>query len=173
MTSPFTSRQTLAQGVFTLASGFARNSVEIIVFRAALGVSQSLILPASVRVINDTSTPGRLCNMAFASMGGGQPVGFALGLVLGGVFSATWGWRRGLYLVAGLTFGVVLFTSWGLQAPPKVNDDTSMWRKLRDEINWVGITIASAFLGMIGCVMALVVPPQVCTMTYLICSKTF
>ncbi|KAI0521700.1 integral membrane protein [Xylaria bambusicola] len=144
---------TMLQGLSTLASGLARDSSQTIVFRGVMGLSQSLCLPSSVKIIIDTFPEGRWRNLAFASMGGGQPVGFALGLVLGGVLAGTWGWRQGLYLIAGLTFGVVILTSWGLRSPPS-EGLVSTPRRLRDEIDWVGVLIASIWLASIGYVLA-------------------
>jgi MFS family permease len=81
------------QSAVTLACGLSRTGTQIIVFRALAGISISMCLPSSVSLITHSFAPGKRRNIAFAAMGGGQPVGFAIGLSLGGVFADTIGWR--------------------------------------------------------------------------------
>ncbi|KAF2028722.1 MFS general substrate transporter [Setomelanomma holmii] len=76
----------------------AQNGTQLIVFRALAGVAISFCLPSAVSIITSTFPEGKSRNIAFASMGGGQPIGFSFRLVLGGVFSDTIGWRRGFHL---------------------------------------------------------------------------
>lgn len=53
-------------------------------------------------------------------MGGGQAVGFGLGLALGGVFSGTVGWRWGFHTTAILNVVVLAIALWAL--PVSVDD---------------------------------------------------
>jgi MFS family permease len=81
-------------------------------------------------------------------MGGGQPIGFSLGLTLGGVLSDTIGWRWGFYIAAIINTAVFFVGFFGL---PKIDDkQTHMWTRLKNDIDWVGITIGSASLAMLS-----------------------
>lgn len=63
--------------------------------------------PSAVGIIAHTFT-GRARSTAFASFSAGAPVGGALGLILGGLFTSYVKntWRGALYCVAGLAFAV-------------------------------------------------------------------
>lgn len=63
--------------------------------------------PSAVGIIAHTFT-GRARSTAFASFSAGAPVGGALGLILGGLFTSYVNntWRGALYCVAGLAFAV-------------------------------------------------------------------
>lgn len=79
--------------VFTIAVGLAQTGLQIILFRTCLGVAISMCLPTAVSLITHTFPKGGWRNVAFAMNGMGQPLGYALGLVLGGIFTDTIGWR--------------------------------------------------------------------------------
>ncbi|XWX00440.1 hypothetical protein V2A60_008460 [Cordyceps javanica] len=79
--------------IFTIALGFARTSLQVIMFRMLLGVAISMCLPTAVSLITNTFPKGPWRNVAFAMNGMGQPLGYAIGLVLGGIFTDTIGWR--------------------------------------------------------------------------------
>ncbi|TEA17297.1 putative MFS-type transporter [Colletotrichum sidae] len=88
------------QSVFTLACGLANTGTQLIVFRAFAGVAISMCLPSAVSIITHAFPSGKRRNIAFASMGGGQPIGFSVGLSVGGVFTDTIGWRWGFHMAA-------------------------------------------------------------------------
>lgn len=138
---------------FILASGLARTTTELFVSRAFMGLAQSMCLPSSVHIITETFPRGRIQNLAFACMGGGQPLGFSLGLILGGVLTSTIGWRFGLYLVAGLNLGVSIISLWGLQSTSQRHTRSIVHRILTD-IDWLGVFIASTFLATFCYVLA-------------------
>ncbi|KAK5107135.1 hypothetical protein LTR62_001693 [Meristemomyces frigidus] len=145
---------TVLQAGTILGCGLSRTAAQLIIFRGLSGIAVSLCLPSAVSIITG-SFVGKRRDFAFAAMGGGQPVGFSVGLALGGVLTDTIGWRWGFYLAAVLdavVFGIAL---WGL---PKEIDDRGEgglgWRekvgRLRTEIDWVGAVIASTSLAMLS-----------------------
>lgn len=79
--------------VFTVALGFAKTGLQVIMFRMLLGAAISMCLPTAVSLITNTFPKGPWRNVAFAMNGMGQPLGYAIGLVLGGIFTDTIGWR--------------------------------------------------------------------------------
>ncbi|KAF2272125.1 MFS general substrate transporter [Westerdykella ornata] len=136
------------QSCFTLACGLAKTGTQLIVFRAFAGVAISFCLPSAVSIITSTFPEGKRRNIAFASMGAGQPVGFSLGLALGGVFTDSIGWRWALHIAAIINTVVFVIGFFGL---PKVDDkQDNMLARLKDEIDWVGITIGGSCLAMLS-----------------------
>jgi MFS family permease len=95
--------------------------------------------------------PAKSRNIAFASMGGAQPVGFGLGLVLGGVITGTIGWPWGFYIAAISNFFVVLLCGWQL---PRYTYQTetsgNVWQSLLSDIDWAGVTMISTALAIIS-----------------------
>ncbi|CAG7559390.1 unnamed protein product [Fusarium equiseti] len=90
--------------IFTLAVGLAQTGIQIILFRTLLGASISMCLPTAVSLIANTFPKGPWRNVAFAINGMGSPLGYALGLVLGGIFTDTIGWRWAYYMSAIINF---------------------------------------------------------------------
>jgi predicted MFS family arabinose efflux permease len=109
-----------------------------------------MCLPSAVAIITSTFVPGKRRNLAFAAMGGGQPLGFAIGLTLGGVLSSTIGWRWGFHFATIINTGILVLAVWGL---PKSNSAVT-WSRLREDIDWVGAFIVSSSLAMLCYVLA-------------------
>lgn len=143
----------LLQSIFTLACGLSRTSYQLILFRGLAGIAISLCLPSAVSIITNSFPEGKHRNIAFASMGGAQPIGFSIGLTLGGVFADTIGWRYGFYVAAILNTIVFVLAVWGLPRTDEVNGAVT-WSRIRTEIDWVGATIASVSLAVLSYVLA-------------------
>lgn len=152
------------QAGFVLGCGLSQSSAQIILFRGLSGIAISLCLPSAVSIIT-RSFVGRRRNLAFAAMGGGQPIGFALGLALGGVLTDSIGWRWGFYLSAIIDALICAVAFWGLpktiDSPPDTQGPADLswstkWRQLKDDIDWVGALIASTSLAMLSYVFAYV-----------------
>lgn len=84
----------ILQAGFVLGCGLSKSTTEIIAFRGLSGIALAFCLPSAVAIIT-RSFVGQRRNFAFAAMGGGQPIGFGLGLALGGVLTDNIGWRVG------------------------------------------------------------------------------
>ncbi|OAG14916.1 MFS general substrate transporter [Alternaria alternata] len=125
----------LLQSAFTLACGLAQTGTQLIVFRAFAGIAISFCLPSAVSIITSTFPEGKSRNIAFASMGGGQPIGFSFGLVLGGIFADTIGWRWGFHISAIANTIVFVLGLFGL---PKVDNKLPhVWSRLKSDIDWI------------------------------------
>ena len=143
----------ILQSLSSLACGLSRTGTQLIVFRALKGLSSSFCLPSAVSIINHTFMPGRKRSLAFASMGGGNPAGFGLGLLLGGVFAGTIGWRWGFYITAIVNSVVYGMAVW--QLPKTMQpDQQETWRRLRTQTDWVGVVLASTSLALLSYVLA-------------------
>lgn len=135
-------------GVFSLACGLAQTGIQLILFRAFQGVAMSLCLPASVSIITNSFPTGRRRNIAFSCMGSGQPIGFSIGLVLGGIFIDTIGWRYGYYIGSILTLVIFALAVFALPKDP-VREPVTLHR-LAVGVDWIGGTTLSLSLGLLS-----------------------
>jgi MFS family permease len=140
----------------TIACGVCRTGIELILFRAAQGVALSLCLPASVMLITQNIPTGTWRNTAFACLGAGQPVGFSIGLVLGGIFVQSIGWRYGYYIGAVLIFLIFIVSIFGIPADPASEFRTfsAIMKRLKSEVDWTGVLLISTSLGMFSYVLS-------------------
>jgi len=112
----------------------------------------SFCLPSAVSLITALFPAGRRRNLAFGIMGGGQHLGFAIGLVAGGAFTDTVGWQGGLYLATGINSVLLLLAFFGL---PKLRRQTLLtFARFKHEIDWVGALILSTSLALLLYVFA-------------------
>lgn len=96
--------------VFSLALAFIRQSTPFIAMSAVLGFGPALLAPAGTGIISESLPDGKFKNGAFAALGAGQPVGFIVGLLFGGIFGNQF---FVLYIVnagAAMIFGVAAWT---------------------------------------------------------------
>lgn len=147
----------LLQCLFTLACGVSKTGAELIVFRGLSGIAASFCLPSAVSIINTSFPMGRRRNRAFAWMGGGQPIGYSVGLTLGGSIASTIGWQWGFHLAAIVNLAVFILASWQLPKNEE-NAPTVCWKRVISDVDWLGALIASASLAMLSYVLAYVAP---------------
>lgn len=143
-----------SSGALMIASGASRQGTELVAFRALQGIGLGMHLASSVAIITQVLPRGRGRNMAFSCLGLSQPLGFSVGLVLGGVFVDTIGWRAGWYLSGALT---LFFSIVGLWALPTRQDDRNLNDILRDfrtKVDWVGAILASTFMTLLCYLLA-------------------
>lgn len=136
----------LFQTAFTLACGLSRTSAQIIIFRGFGGVASSFLLPSAVSIVSETFPDGKQRNMAFTFLGGSQPVGFSVGLLLGGLSDAI-GWRWCFNLTSIVSGGIFALAFWAL---PQREQKSNLWAHLKHGIDWIGIVIGSAFVGLLS-----------------------
>ena len=138
---------------FTVAVGLSQTGIQIILFRTFLGIAIAMCLPTTMGLISHTFPKGTWRNVAFAMNGMGQPLGYALGLVLGGIFTDTIGWRWSYYMMAIINFALSVASIWSL---PAVHHRTEKkWtRRLAEDIDWVGAVLVSAGLGLLLYILA-------------------
>lgn len=145
---------TVLQTAFVLGCALARNGADMVIFRGLTGVAISLCLPSAVSIIT-SSFVGNQRNMAFACLGAGQPVGFAVGLVLGGFLTQAVTWRLGFYIGAAIIGANVILIIW---AVPSDASSKLSWAQKRqqlvNDIDWVGAALASTSLAMSSYVFA-------------------
>lgn len=145
----------LLHTAWTLAVSVSQTGNQLIAFRTLQGVAMAFCMPTAVSTITATFPTGRLRNVAFAVFGGGSPIGFALGLFLGGVFVKLSDWRTGYYMSAGINAASLLLAWFVL---PGKNSLATSPRQLKHvlahKLDWVGIASASSCLAMLSYVFA-------------------
>ena len=138
---------------FTIAVGLSKTGVQLILFRTFLGIAISMCLPTAVSLITNTFPKGKWRNIAFASNGTGQPLGYSVGLLLGGVFTDTIGWRWSFFVSAIINFAISMTAIWVL--PPVYRPSDKAWtRRLVEDIDWLGAAGLSTALGILLYVLA-------------------
>jgi len=147
----------LVEGCFTLSVGFAKTGNELIVFRAMMGIGLAMTLPTAIGLLTNSFPAGKGRNIGFAFLGLIQPLGYSLGLVLGGILQDTIGWRSGWYLSGGTILASGLLGIWIL---PKDNvGNGRKWLNLRTRVDWTGAMIISIALALLSYVLACVILP--------------
>jgi len=143
---------TFLLGCFILACGLPRTGIELILFRAMQGIAVALCLPTGMGILSTAIPSGTRRNIAFSCLGGGQVLGFAVGLVLSGVLLDTIGWRAGYYISGAVTLALFVVSVWALPADQGLG--TPILRRLAKDVDGVGAAMASCCLAMLSYVLA-------------------
>ncbi|KAI4844213.1 MFS general substrate transporter [Aureobasidium sp. EXF-8845] len=126
--------------------GVSRNGAELIAFRGLQGISNAIAVPASVSIISTRVQDGQPRNIGFSCLGFAAPLGFLLGLVLGGVFVDGVGWRPAFYLVSAASCATGCVGVFVLPKDEKPKTWNCVKKQLKSEIDWVGTLISSTGL---------------------------
>lgn len=87
--------------VLALGSGFARSPIALDVLNGLMGLlSAASVPPAQAFLSTAYGGPSRRKNAAFACFSAGNPVGFAAGIVFGGIATQIFSWRAAYWLLA-------------------------------------------------------------------------
>lgn len=142
--------------VTTVACGVCKTSIQLILFRAAQGLALSLCLPSSVILITSNIPTGSWRNIAFSCLGAGQPVGFSVGLVMGGIFVEAIGWRYGYYIAAILTAIIFVISIFGVPVDQSAESQSlrTIFQRMGTEIDWIGCLLLSTSLGLYSYVLS-------------------
>lgn len=142
------------QTAFTLGTALVHTSTQLLVCRALAGLAQAAILPSSVGLIVRTCPEGRMRNIAFASMGSGQPLGFSIGLVMAGGLIESLGWRSGFYVAAGINLFVCVLALFSLAGPARAAPVD--WQSLKGSIDWAGTMVMTTLLALVSYVLTII-----------------
>lgn len=140
-------------GLSILFCGLSTTGLALILFRILQGLGVSMCFPTALSILSAAFPNGRRRNIAFACLGGGQPLGWSVGLFLGGFLeSGSLGWRFGYYVCAGATCLLSTVNCWTL---PRDQQKTRLsWSRFGQRIDWVGVMLSSACLAMLSYVFA-------------------
>ncbi|GMF78897.1 unnamed protein product [Aspergillus oryzae] len=142
-----------SSGALMIGQGLAQNGEGLVVMRALQGVGLAFHLASSVSIITQLLPQGRGRNFAFSCIGLSQPLGFSLGLVVGGVLVDTIGWRAGWYIAGGITLFFAVIAVWTIPKNKTVQDE-SLLHNVRTKIDWLGAFLASAFMALLCYLLA-------------------
>jgi MFS family permease len=140
--------------IFILACGVSQTGVQLIIFRALQGIGSALAVPTGISIVSTTIADGRPRNLGFACLGLSQPLGFSLGLVLGGILIKTIGWRSGFYIGGGLSFLLFVVGIWALPLVAVHRSEAPKLKRLATDIDWVGAGLASTSIAIFSYVLA-------------------
>lgn len=144
---------TATVAIAVLANGRARDSIELIIFRAIQGLGAAMSLPTGVSIIARSLTPGRSRNIGFACLGVAQPLGYSIGLIMGGIVQEAGNWRLGYYVCAPIIAAFVV-AAWASIPPNKHQSALSNLPNTITEIDWVGIAMLSTGFGLLSYICA-------------------
>jgi len=137
-----------------LGCGFARTGGELIAFRGLQGVASAMAVPASVSIVSTNVEYGQPRNLAFSCLGFSSPLGFLLGLVLGGVFVDSVGWRVAFYLAGATTAVSFIFGFWVLPRDSRQRSPRIIVNQLLSDVDWIGTLLLSTGLATLSYVLA-------------------
>ncbi len=112
-------------GLFTLASlagGFARASWMLVAARALQGVGGAVVAPASLSLLTTTFAEGPERNRAMGWFGTMSTVGFAVGMMLGGLLTGSVGWPWVMFINVPIGLLVIGLSRWALPDTRKVEE---------------------------------------------------
>ncbi|KAL2021744.1 hypothetical protein VTK56DRAFT_6687 [Thermocarpiscus australiensis] len=90
--------------VWCLVSGFSTNYQMLIAARALGGLGSAAFLPTSIMLLGKTYRPGPRKNLVFAMYSAFAPLGFFIGIIVGGVTTQLLSWRWYFWLGCAVTF---------------------------------------------------------------------
>ena len=125
----------LSWGVISAANSLVQNLAQFIAIRAALGIGETVDNPASQSLLADYY-PAERRGRAYAAQRAAPLVGTAIGTGVGGLVSATLGWRWA-FLIVGVPGSVIAFMCWRLPEPVRIGNDAPIargWRAAREDI---------------------------------------
>ncbi|KAF9998481.1 hypothetical protein BGZ80_011346 [Entomortierella chlamydospora] len=90
--------------IWSLVNGFAHNPVIMSVGRALQGMGAGFTVPSALAILTTTYAAGPERTRALAIFGGTGAVGSIVGVLLGGIFGSTIGWRWIFYITSIVAF---------------------------------------------------------------------
>ncbi|KHN98678.1 Major facilitator superfamily domain, general substrate transporter [Metarhizium album ARSEF 1941] len=144
----------IVTGVFVLAGGACKTGTQLVVMRALQGVGYAMHLASSVAIVTTTLPRGRPRNFAFSCLGLSQPLGFSLGLVLGGVLQDLLGWRAAWYIYGALTLVLSAVATWALPKSHYERTVRGTVHNFKQRVDWVGAVLASTFMALLSYLFA-------------------
>ncbi|KAK0207566.1 putative efflux transporter [Armillaria fumosa] len=129
----------LWMAVFTLSLSFAKNDIMFDILRGLQGIGRAAMMPAAVGILSDAFPSSHARRKAFAAFTAGQPLGDALGTVVGGVLTqlTAASWRSPFYLITALTVVTFVLGLYAIDGDrPSIPTD--------QRIDWVGAVLVSS-----------------------------
>ncbi|KAK0470411.1 putative efflux transporter [Desarmillaria tabescens] len=134
---------------FTLALTFATNDISMDILRGLQGLGRAAMMPAAVGILSDTFKSPEARRKAFTAFSAGQPIGTALGTVVGGALTqlTKQTWKSPFYLITGLSVATLALGVYAIEEdPPSIEMDR--------RIDWIGLVLISTGLLLVVFVLS-------------------
>jgi EmrB/QacA subfamily drug resistance transporter len=122
--------------VTSLVNAVSPNQYVLFVFRALQGLGAACTVPNAIALIANSYKDEKSRGRALSTFAGAAPIGFILGLILGGILSYTIGWRWIFYISA--ICSLVMFIIGFLYVPNFTNDGEA------DKVDVVGFFLVTS-----------------------------
>lgn len=109
--------------LFAVVAGFAQNPFWMDILCGFLGISTAMMVPPAIGILGASyARPSKRKNIAFSAFSSGNPVGFALGSILGGVAAKVFNWRAIFFMIA-IIWGVLAVVAFWVVPSVEAFDD--------------------------------------------------
>jgi len=98
-------------GAWSLIAGFSHNYEMLIACRALAGLGPAAFMPTTIMILGKTYRPGPRKNLIFSLYSAFAPIGFFIGIIIGGVTGQFMSWRWYFWLgsIVIVVFSVTSF----------------------------------------------------------------
>ncbi|KAG5979814.1 hypothetical protein E4U55_004732 [Claviceps digitariae] len=118
--------------IWSLISGFSRNTTMLIACRAMQGIGSAAFLPAGLAILSQMYRPGPRKNFVFAIYGAFACIGFYFGIFVGALTTEYLDWRW--YFWVGAIVGLVIAISGCISIPRNLGDVNP-----EAKMDWLGV----------------------------------
>jgi len=140
--------------VFALAAGFSQSAITLDVLSGILGLTSASAVPPAAGLLGVCyDKPSKRKNAAFACFSAGNPLGFVMGTIFGGIATNLFGWRASYWLMAIIFF---LFSVIGIWTVPRdVTDKEPLNMETLKRFDLLGTVMIIFGIGMFSAALSL------------------
>ena len=133
--------------IFCLASGFSQTALTIDILNGVLGLISASSVPPAVGMLGSIyEKPSARKNAAFACFSAGNPLGFVMGTILGGLAASLSNWRAAFWLLAAVFF-VLTIISIFIVPRDTADKEPLNWQSLK-RFDLLGTVLTISGIGM-------------------------
>ena len=134
--------------VFLLITSFAQNAIMAEIFLALAGIACASVVPPAIGKLGAIyEKPSRRKNRAFACFSGGNPVGFVIGAIVGGVASDLASWRVPLWVIT-VIYGVLTIVAYFTTPSDAEQSLGGFNMETAKQLDWLGAFLAIAGIAL-------------------------
>lgn len=140
--------------IFSLAAGFAQQPLTLDFLNGVLGLFSASSVPPALGLLGVVyKTPCKRRNYAFACFSAGNPLGFAMGALFGGVAATIFDWRASFWLIAIIFSLLAVLAFWAVPQDPTVKEKLSLDTLKRFDL--LGVSLVILGNGMFAAALSL------------------
>lgn len=134
--------------IFNLVSGFSQNAIMLEILLALAGVTCASVVPPAIGKLGAIyDKPSRRKNRAFACFSAGNPIGFVLGALVGGIVTDISSWRAAFWVVA-VIYAPLTVAAWFITPhDAEQNLGGFNWDTMK-QMDWLGALLAISGLAL-------------------------